>query len=260
MKDKDMTRIFALLLGMAATGCASKTPPSPSKPVEAPSVESIVEKAIEATGGRSKLEAIENARISYSVSIPQQGIQGTLVVHHNAPNQMMAQQEFPGLAVVNQGYDGTTGWATDNLMGPRLLAGVELETTRRDADLYWLMDFEKYYPEAKVTSRTEFTGEPAWEVLARSTWEREDRFFFHTETGLQLGAATLTETPMGSMPMEIRFEQYEERQGLVLATRQVVVTGPVEMITELVEFELNRAETPEIRMPEDVRMLLESAP
>ena len=255
-----MTRLFVIFIGMAATGCATKTPPHTAEAAEVPTVESIVEQAIEATGGRTKLKAIANAKISYSVSIPQQGIEGSLLVHHNAPNQMMAQQEFPGLAIVNQGYDGTHGWATDNLMGPRLLEGVELETTRRDAHLYWLMDFAKYYPEATVTGKTEFAGEPAWQVHAQSAWDREDEFFFHTETGLQLGAHTLTETPMGSMPMEIRFENYEDRQGLVLATRQVVVTGPVEMITELVEFELNAETFPAITIPEDVRALLETAP
>ncbi len=255
-----MTRLLAIFLGVAATGCAPKTPPHTAELTEVPSVDSIVEKAIQATGGRSRLEAIENAKISYSVLIPQQGIKGTLVVHHNAPNQMMAHQEFPGLAIVNQGYDGTIGWATDNLMGPRLLEGVELETTRRDADLYWLVDFAKYYPEATVTGRTEFAGAPAWQVHARSTWDREDEFFFHTETGLQMGAHTLTETPMGSMPMEIRFENYEERHGLVLATRQVVVTGPVEMITELVEFEINVESLPPIVVPEDIKALLVPAP
>jgi len=247
-------------MGIAATGCATKPPPNTAASAKVPTVESIVERAIEATGGRASLEAIENAKISYSVSIPQQGIEGTLLVHHNAPNQMMAQQEFPGLAVVNQGYDGTNGWATDNLMGPRVLEGVELETTRRDAHLYWLMDFDSYYPEATVTGKTDFAGEPAWKVHAQSTWDRTDDFFFHTETGLQLGAHTLTETPMGSMPMEIRFENYEKREGLVLATRQVVVTGPVEMITELVEFELNAEDPPEIRVPEDVQVLLEATP
>ncbi|MEE2750831.1 MAG: hypothetical protein VX519_05330 [Myxococcota bacterium] len=255
-----MTRLIAVLMGMTATGCAAKTPPNTTEPTEAPTVAAIVEHAIEATGGRARLEAIENARISYSVSIPQQGIEGTLLVHHSAPNQMMAQQEFPGLAVVNQGYDGTHGWATDNLMGPRLLGGVELETTRRDAHLYWLMDFDTYYPEATVAERTDFAGEPAWKVQAQSAWDREDEFFFHTKTGLQLGAITLTETPMGSMPMEIRFENYEDRDGLVLATRQVVVTGPVEMITELVEFEINAESFPTIEVPEDVQALLEASP
>jgi hypothetical protein len=250
---------MSLLLLSFFLACGPKVAPE-AAPAEAelPSGVELVDASIEAIGGAAALAAIENAILTYAVLIPAQGIEGKIVVRYLAPNQMEIHQSFPSLSDGTHGTDGTLGWATDNMMGPRLMEGVELQTTLRDASLTWMSEFETFYPDPGVVTRTEQDGQPLWKLEVTSAWGTPDSFMFDATTGRLFNMATRAETPMGPIPVTMVFRDYQEMSGLLLAVEQSIFMASIEMQKTLLSFEINLDDFAPITMPEDVKALLES--
>ncbi len=250
---------MTILLFSFLLACGPKVAPE-AAPAEAtaPTGIELVDASIEAMGGEAALAAIENAILTYAVLIPAQGIEGKSVVRFLAPNQMEIHQSFPSLSDGTHGTDGTRGWATDNMMGPRLMEGVELQTTLRDASLTWMSEFETFYPEPGVVTRIDEDGQPMWKLEVTSAWGTPDSFVFDATTGLMFNMATRAETPMGPIPVTLVFRDYQEMSGLLLALEQSIFMASIEMQKTLLSFEINLDAFAPITMPEDVKALLES--
>jgi hypothetical protein len=250
---------MSLLLLSLFLACGPKVAPE-AAPAEAtlPTGVELVDASIEAIGGATALAAIENAILTYAVLIPAQGIEGKIVVRYLAPNQMEIHQSFPSLSDGTHGTDGTLGWTTDNMMGPRLMEGVELQTTLRDASLTWMSEFETFYPEPGVVTRKGDDDHPLWMLEVTSAWGTPDSFVFDANTGLLFNMATRAETPMGPIPVTMVFRDYQEMSGLLLAVEQSIFMASIEMKKTLLSFEINLDDFAPITMPEDVKALLES--
>jgi outer membrane lipoprotein-sorting protein len=79
-------------------------------------VDEILEKMIEAQGGRKAFAAIENTTISGSIQIIQMNMTGSISVYQKEPNKMRVDMEIMGRNIT-QAFDGTTAWFTNPLSG-----------------------------------------------------------------------------------------------------------------------------------------------
>ncbi len=72
-------------------------------------VNKILEKMIEAQGGKKILEGIKDTTISGTMEMPQMGISGTVTMYHKEPNKQRMDAEVMGM-VFTQAFDGEKGW------------------------------------------------------------------------------------------------------------------------------------------------------
>ena len=72
----------------------------------------ILDKMIEALGGRKVLEGIKDSTSSGDMDIVAMGITGTITMYAKEPNKMRMDLEFMGMAMT-QAYDGEMAWAID---------------------------------------------------------------------------------------------------------------------------------------------------
>jgi outer membrane lipoprotein-sorting protein len=79
-------------------------------------VDEILEKMIEAQGGRKAIEAIKTTSLSGSMQITQMNITGSLTMSQKEPNKVRVDAEMMGMTFT-QGYDGTTAWFTNPQTG-----------------------------------------------------------------------------------------------------------------------------------------------
>jgi outer membrane lipoprotein-sorting protein len=79
-------------------------------------VDQILEKMIEAQGGRKTLEAIEDTTLSGSMQIIQMNISGSITMYQKEPNKMRMDIEMMGMNIT-QAFDGTTAWFTNPQTG-----------------------------------------------------------------------------------------------------------------------------------------------
>jgi outer membrane lipoprotein-sorting protein len=79
-------------------------------------VDDILEKMIEAQGGRKALEAIKNTTMSGTMQIIQMNISGSLTMYQKEPIKVRIDAEMMGMTFT-QAFDGTTAWITNPQTG-----------------------------------------------------------------------------------------------------------------------------------------------
>jgi outer membrane lipoprotein-sorting protein len=93
----------------------------------------ILEKMIEAQGGKKVLEGIKDTTMSGTFEMPMMGISGTTTLYQKDPNKTRMDAEFMGM-VFTQAFDGETGWTINpETGGVEPLSEKALEYAKRDA-------------------------------------------------------------------------------------------------------------------------------
>jgi len=85
-------------------------------PAKSQSVDDILEKMIEAMGGRKALENIKDTTISGSMDLTQMGLSAAITVSQKEPNKSRFDIEVMGM-VITQACDGETAWMTNPQTG-----------------------------------------------------------------------------------------------------------------------------------------------
>jgi len=87
-----------------------------SSPVFSQSVKELVEKMIDAQGGRKALEAVKDTTIQGTMEMIQYGMKGTMNLYQKEPNKLRIEAEVMGMTVT-QGFDGEKAWWTNPQTG-----------------------------------------------------------------------------------------------------------------------------------------------
>jgi outer membrane lipoprotein-sorting protein len=76
----------------------------------------ILDKMIEAQGGRAALEKIKDTTMTGTMEIVMMGLSGTLSVYFKEPDKVRMDMEIMGM-VITQAYDGENGWGVNPQTG-----------------------------------------------------------------------------------------------------------------------------------------------
>jgi outer membrane lipoprotein-sorting protein len=87
-----------------------------SIPVKSQSAPDILQKMIDAMGGRKVLEKIEDTTISGSMELTQMGLSGTITVYQKEPNKSRFDIEVMGM-LITQAFDGEIAWGVNPQTG-----------------------------------------------------------------------------------------------------------------------------------------------
>jgi hypothetical protein len=106
MEEERMKRTFAIcLLGSILIGSISYVGYGQT-------TKQILDKWIDAQGGRKVLSSIKDTTISGTIEMIQMGINGSLTMYQKEPDKMRLDMEFMGM-VITQAFDGEKAWMTD---------------------------------------------------------------------------------------------------------------------------------------------------
>lgn len=126
-----------------------------------PQADEIMERYIQAIGGREALKRLKS-RVSIGKCIlPLQGLTGKVVIYEQAPNKMSTELNVPDIGVMKTVYDGSRGWMQHPLMGfyefeehllPSLKRYYDFYKTIRYKELFTGMDYKgvRETPQGKV--------------------------------------------------------------------------------------------------------------
>lgn len=93
----------------------------------------ILDKMIDAQGGREVLASIKDTTISCSIEMIGMGASGLGTVYHKEPNKIRADMEIMGM-VITLASDGETAWMINPQTGStEEMSGKEAEDLKRDA-------------------------------------------------------------------------------------------------------------------------------
>jgi hypothetical protein len=211
------TALFAAQAPQAA-------PAQQSAPAVLPDAREVIQRHIEAIGGREAVMAHSSRHVTGTMSMPSTGLTGSFEMFEAKPNKAVMRMTLPGLGEFNEGFNGEIAWSINPVAGPTLLEGRQLEEKKLDADFFGDLNFEKRYASMKTVERVDFDGRSCYKVQLVRRDGGEDVQFYDLATGLRAGSIVNRETPLGSMNATIVEADYK-RFGKVLYPTKLTNTA-----------------------------------
>jgi carboxyl-terminal processing protease len=124
---------------------AESPPPGKQTFVSTPEAEQIIERHLQAVGGREAVERLKS-RLSVGVSrLPLQGITGKVTIYEEAPDKRSMEVNIPNMGVMKFVYDGKRGWMQHPLMGFAEIEEPMLSVLRREYNFYRMTRYRELF-------------------------------------------------------------------------------------------------------------------
>jgi hypothetical protein len=211
-------------VGIPAIGQALFDDTTRAKPGEnvadvLPAVEEILNKYVEASGGKRALEGIQTRVVEASLIRPKvlipSGKPVALEIYQKAPNKLLAVITAADGSVTYQGYNGKVGWVKTPTL-QREMTGAELAQIKQQADLYKELNLKDQFSALKVVGKQKIGERDAYVAEGITSSGKTEKLFFDTETGLLVRRYLLNKTILGFDPVQTDFLDYREVNGVKL--------------------------------------------
>lgn len=251
-------------LTVRAQSPQTQTPPAPkASEVVKPAIEtplpgarSIINRHLEAIGGRAAILSHSSTRATGTFTMPSAGLTGTIEVMAAKPNKNVVKVKIGGVGEIVEAFDGTRGWSISPMSGPMLLEGKPLEDRQFDADYYADLHDDSRFLSMTTIEQTEFDGRQCYKVKLVRKNGSEDMEFFDVKTGLKAGRTATRETPMGAMTATHVETDYKKFGNLLVPTTiKNTIMGMQQVITiQTVEYDNVSAST--FEPPAEIKALI----
>ena len=222
------------LLGMFIVSISSLT-------VYSQTAEEIVQKMIEANGGRKALESIDDTTMTGTIDLIQNGLSGELTVYKKEPGKMRFDLEVMGM-VITQAYDGNLAWWTNPQTGAtEEMPESEAASMIRDAlPTDAIINPEKYGISFEYKGKETLDGKDHY--IIEQTYADGFKLALYVDCASYL--TTKSKGTMSSAMGEVEFEQvaadYKKVNGLMVAhTVTTYVNGTESRVITLTDIQYN---------------------
>jgi hypothetical protein len=237
--------VFVACHGIAAqdsqrkVSVKQKTGATAAAPSKTPTISQILEKYVQALGGKAALNRLTTRVIKgrYEASL---GAEGTLQIFAKAPNKSLTVTTLPQVGEVREGFDGTTAWRQDGQSKPREKTGAELANVKLEADFSRSLKLAQLYPSLRLVGIEKVGERPAYLLDAATAEGNPEKLAFDVESGLLLKRVTQRESPLGKLVIETFYEDYREVDGVKIPflTRRVTSAASSTLTYEEVKHNL----------------------
>ncbi len=223
-----------------------------------PAGKEVIERFIQATGGREAYAKFTSRTTKGTLDIPAQGMKASLTIFQLAPDKGLVESEIPALGVMKQGSDGETAWSIDPMQGARILSGGERDTLIRQFRFDGDSDWEKYYKSAETIGVEDVDGKPAYKVKLTPVGEglADSVGYYDKESGLVVRMDTVMQSPMGELAVVSKISNYKDFGGIKIPTTTVqeVAGMTMSMTVESVDHDTTLDEA-KFALPADIEKL-----
>ncbi len=202
-----------------------------------PAAQDLIDRYVEAIGGREAATAAVASRATGTFSIPAMGVSGEVLVVRGPDGAMTTQISIPGMGEMLSGFTDDVGWSMDPMTGARLLEGAELDAMREQADRLYEVRDASLFESFETVAERDYDGEACWEVKYTTKTGRDMSECFSKDSGLIIASITTQESPMGEIEVVSRIGDYERFGDIMVPTsvtqdmmgqQQVVTISSVE--------------------------------
>lgn len=227
----------ALLSGhSAAQSTDAQTEPASAASENMPGAYEILEKHVEAIGGKEAWLEVKGMRMTGTFEMPDFNMRGPIEISLAAPNMQSVRVEVPGLGTVYEGTDGKVAWETPMPGQPAVMKeGEELEKEIKEADFYIDLMPKKKYPEAEVVGLVTVDDAKAYKLKLKSHSGQASTAYFDKDSGFMIKQDMESEGgDMTTSNISTEFSDYEDVGEGLMAPRTMTVTTP--MFTQIMRF------------------------
>jgi hypothetical protein len=230
----------------------AQRPPTPSPaPGMLPRAWEVIERHLEAAGGRAAFLKLVSRDVWARYEIPGRGLRGELRMFSARPNRLLIKTEYPELGVAVTGFDGLVGWTANPGARPTLVTGGALSDLSTDA-LFDRYDEENLIS-AEVVELADFDGRPCVKLKIVRTPGRQSVEYFEVATGLFAGSVALRETDKGPVTMRTVVSRYQTFDGVKLPRSIRIRAGGVEQVITVMRVTHNNVDPATFAVPATLR-------
>ena len=170
----------------------------PTQTGKTPSASKVVERFIEAVGGRSAWLKINSQFAAGHLEVLGGGRTATYEVYSKTPNQSLLVMKRSSGGEIKLGFDGQRAWHQIGRYEAQYEPPEKQAARKRDSDFFKYLNFEKHFPRAKVTGIGDVEGSQAYIVEAFPAGGKfPERLYFEVGTGLLVRSDTYTDETGG---------------------------------------------------------------
>lgn len=207
----------------------------------AQTADELIEKNIQARGGREKLAALQAVRLTGKM-VMGPGMEAPFTQELARPNKVRVEFTFQGMTGV-QTYDGKEGWALMPFMGktePEPIAGDELKALDDQADIDGLLvGYKEKGHQIEYAGKEDLEGSPAHKLKVTKKNGDVAWLWLDAEHFLELKISGKTKVRDQEIEGETLFGDYKEVGGIVfphsIENRAVGMPGGMSITVDKIE-------------------------
>jgi hypothetical protein len=194
-----------------------------------PTANDVIEKSIEALGGRAAHAKLQSRSATGTIvlSTPAGDITGTVELVNARPNKVrtLVKADLTALGagelVVDQRFDGHSGYVLDSLQGNREMTGNQLDNMRNNAFPHSFLTYKDLGMSAQLAGKETVAGRDAYVVVFDPTSGSEVRNYIDAETYMPIKSVMKVEIPQLGQEVEQtnEFFDYKDVDGVKLPFR-----------------------------------------
>lgn len=255
-----MQKSLGRTLTLAGTALALVCSAPAAQAQQLPPARQIVDRYMEAIGGRQVLAQQRFRRIVGEMSMPAMGMTMTMDSRFAHPNKFVVEMDMPAMGKMLSGYDGSNAWTLNSATGPQVLAGKELEQAIRQADFEGSVDLAKTYPKMETVELARVDGKACHRV--RMMTAQSDTVFgcFDVDTGLMSSMEMKQVSAMGEIPIQMRMSEYKDFGGVKMPARTTMSMAGQEMVTTVKSVSYDPIPESAFTPPAEIRALIQNRP
>lgn len=209
--------LFLLVLTFTVSAVAQKT--EPAKPAKLPTAKKILEKYVEALGGRKAIEKLKTRTATGTVELLPMNLKGTFESYAAPEWKVYSKVNISGIGDLIEGTDGKTGWAINPIQGSRERAGTELTQAKLINAFYRDIRLAELFPKQEVKGIEKVGDKDAYVVAATAEGLPTETWYFDTKTGLMLRSDVTVISPEGNSAVTFLYEDYRAVDGVFFPFR-----------------------------------------
>jgi len=205
----------------------------------AQTADEVIEKSITAMGGRAAFAKIKS-RVStgeLSIGTPAGDIAGTVEMYATSPNKQRTvikadlSQFGAGQLVIDQRFDGTTGYAMDTMQGNREITGSQLENMKAQSFPHPFLNYKAAGSSVKLGAKEQVGGRDMFVLTFMPAAGEPIKQYVDAETYLPARTIITAEIQqMGKVEQMVDPSDYRDVDGIKVAY-QMKLTNAMQSIS-----------------------------
>jgi len=226
-----------------------------------PSAESVLNHFLNAIGGRAALEKRHNQVEHGTVEITAMGVKGDVTIYEAEPNKNRMVIDLAGIGKIESGTDGTVAWQNNPLQGPRVIQGVELTDTLRDAVFNAPLYVQKLYSKIETAGTETTEGHDCYKVVLTPKEGNPTTEYYDKTSGLLIKTSATRSTAVGDQAIDMVYDDYRKDGDEIAPHKLTQRAAQMEFQIVIAKTDVN-VELPKdiFDLPPDIQELVKKTP
>ena len=211
--------------------------PEYSKPIpDGVTAQSVINKYIEAIGGKEKLMSVKTTLSTANVTIEGAPFKPTAEIKKMAPNKESMEMTIEGMGtVMKQKFNGDSGYVEQQGMKKEMTA-EEIAEKQADSGIFPELNYDM--ANVSLESMTTIEGKDVYKVKVMNGDKASYRYY-DAETGYLLRLESTTEQQGQKITSVVDYSQYSPVNDVMFPYNQKVVSGPQTIVLNITNVKVN---------------------